>query len=453
MSDRRGELDSRPGAAPDGLGQGVAGRRGLYFAFQGLLMAVLLLIFLYQYTGVEDWVGRLFFMTALLGGSMVFLRLASETTLTRWYFQAGLFLGDAGLAALILHWTKPASELYLIYFLIIFGTALTRSLAQSLVVALVTSGLFLVSVWRPEQGLPQDTGFWLRVYFLWVSAALLAILSRDSRQAQREAERKHQERLVQFERLATLGQLAGEVAHRIKGPLTTIMVNAEVLSRRVSRSPEAQVELAQIRDEVGHCRDILKSLLDLGRIEEMDRVRFDLREPLRRALESLDARLRRHGIRLDAAALGEPLPVQGDPSLMQEAIAAVLHNAADAVRDGGSIRVTARAASRRRGWLNPFPDSGLCELRVEDDGRGIAAADLERVFQPFFTTKGRYGSGLGLSAALRILQKHGGSIEAHSAGPGKGARFVLTVPRKAAARRLPALNRNARPRPEPMRGQ
>jgi signal transduction histidine kinase len=235
--------------------------------------------------------------------------------------------------------------------------------------------------------------------------------------------------LVQFERLATLGQLSAEVAHRIKGPLTTIMVNAEVLAQRGRRTPQELGELSQIRDEVGHCRDILKGLLDLGRIEEMARVRFDMREPLRHAIDAVTARLRKHRVRLDSS-LAEPLPVEGDAVLMQEALLALLHNAADAVRAGGHIRVAARVASGRFDWRGLSWKPSFCEVSVEDDGRGIQTEDLERIFEPFFTTKGKDGSGLGLSAALRVLQKHGGTIEAFSDGAGRGARFVLSLPRR-----------------------
>ncbi len=410
------------------------GRRAVYFAFQGLFVAVLLLIFLYQYHSLAGWASRFLFLTAVAGSSLVFLQLASAAILGNWYFQVGLFMGDAALASLILHWTQRGSDLYLIYFLIIFGTALMRSLTQSLVVAVVTSGLYLVSAWHPPQGWPHEAGFWLRLNFLWVSSALLAILSRDSRQAQGEVERRHQDRLVQYERLAALGQLAGEVAHRIKGPLTTITVNAEVLAQRGHRTPVELKELAQIRDEVGHCRDILKSLLDLGRIEEMDHARFDLRESLRSALDALAARLQQKRVRL-AVSLEEPLPVEGDAVLMQEAILALLHNAADAVSAGGRVRVTARVASGKFGWRGLSWQPSFCEVIVADDGRGIQTADLERIFEPFFTTKGKDGSGLGLSAALRVLQKHGGSIEAFSDGPGRGARFTLMLPRATGSER------------------
>jgi signal transduction histidine kinase len=331
----------------------------------------------------------------------------------------------------ILRWTKPDSDLYLIYFLIIFGTALTRSLAQSLAMAGVTSALYLMSAWSPGSGFPHESSFWLRVNFLLVSSAFMTILSRDSRQAQREQERRYQERVVQFERLATLGRLAAEVAHRIKGPLTSILVDAEVLAAKGAGGEQARPELDQIRREVVHCREILKGLLDLGRIEEMDDIPFDLRVPLRQALRAVGPRMRGRRIRLQARSFSRPLPMRGDPPLMEEALAAVLHNAVDAVSDGGCVRVSVRTR-RPWGWLAGPAAAMRCELIVEDDGLGIARENLDRIFDPFFTTKGAEGSGLGLSAALRILQKHGGAIEAHSDGPQKGSRFTLSVPLRRA---------------------
>lgn len=374
-------------------------RKGIYFAFQGLLMAVLLLIFLYKNHG-QDWLPRLTVLVAATVASLVFVRLAP---LSRGWAQALLFLGDALLATLSMSWAQSNWNLFLIYVVILMGTALTRSWRQSLVVALVTSGLYLAA---PGS---YDEIFWLRFLFIWVVWSLLTILSLDSQ----ETEMLHRERTVQFERLAAIGQLAAEVAHRIKGPLTTIKVNADILSHKF-KAPGAAKELAQIQEEADHCRDILGNLLNLGRIEEMDLNAVDLTEPVRLALSSVEPRFKKQGVKVRAEGLGKPLPVRGDQSLLQEAAAALLHNALDAK----PRRLTVRAAADRR-WAS---------IEVEDDGRGIAREDLERVFQPFFTTKGPEGTGLGLSAALRIMQKHGGTLEAHSDGPGRGALFRLALP-------------------------
>ena len=368
----------------------MSSRKGIYFAFQGLLMAVLLLLFLYEYRTAEGWLPRFAFLLAALAGTLWAARRAPPV----W-----LFVFDAGLVALTLTWTHRASSLYLLFLLIVFGTALTRRWTHSLVVTVVSSVLYLISSGRP------DEAFWLRLLFLWVVSSLCAILAHDSQ----EEELRHRERTVQYERLAAIGQLAAEVAHRIKGPLTTIKVNAEVLSHK-----DARPELTQIIEETDRCKDILKNLLNLGRIEEMDLSPLDLREPVKLAVESIEARFKKFGIKVKLEAPAGPVAVLGDQSLLQEAVSALLHNAAEAKPKRVSVR-----ASAARGWA---------AVEVEDDGRGVRRADLEKIFTPFFTTKGPEGSGLGLSAALRIMQKHGGTVEAYSEGPGRGSLFRLTVP-------------------------
>lgn len=387
-------------------------RRVLYFVFQGLFMAVLVLLLFFQKAGGWGW--RLAIVAAVMGGGLVALRLVSEKTLASGWFPAAVFMADAGLAAITLHWRQPGSAVYLMYFLVIFGTALTRNARQSVAVGVVVSVLYLLVGWSPRHGFPAHEEFWLRFILLIVITALLAILAQDSETARRERERQYNERLVQVGRLATLGQVAGEVAHRIKGPLTTIMVNAEVLSVRHAGAKDILKELQEIRDEAGRCKEILKDLLDLGRIEEMDLFPIDLREPLRLAAASLESQMKSVGARLELSGLEQPAPASGDHSLIQEAVAALLQNSIEAAPK--FVRVSLEG--RPRSWA----------IAVEDDGRGIAGEDLERVFQPFFTTKPQ-GSGLGLSAALRIAEKHGGTIEVESGGPGRGARFTLLLPR------------------------
>lgn len=375
-------------------------------------MAVLILLLYFQKAGGWGW--RLAIVAMVMGLALVVLRLVPERTLFSGWFPVSLFLADAGLAALTLHWRQPSSTVYLIYFLVIFGTALTRNPRQSAAVGVVVCLLYLLAGWSPRWGFPHQEEFWLRLILLIVITALLAILAQDFEVARRERERQYNERLVQVGRLATLGQVAGEVAHRIKGPLTTIMVNAEVLSRRHSRSKDLLKELEEIRDEAGRCKEILRNLLDLGRIEEMDLAPLDLREPVRLAVASLESQMKVAGARLELSGLERAARVTGDQSLLQEAVASLLQNAVEA----GPARVSVALEERPRAWA----------VTVEDDGRGIAASDLERVFEPFFTTKAE-GSGLGLSAALRIAEKHSGTIEAESAGVGRGARFTLVLPK------------------------
>jgi len=376
-------------------------------------MAVLLLLVLFESGRTPSGLASL---AALLTVSLFILRLVADEILAQWWFQAGFFVGDALAATATLRWLGLQADLFLLYLLVVFGSALTRSARQRLIVAGAAIALYLISGWRPGTGWPTQTEFWLRAVFLAVSAALMAVLARDARQAQDEQRRRYEERMVQVGRLATLGRVAGEVAHRIKGPLTTISVDAEVLAHRLSGDKAALKELAEISGEVERCKRILKDLLDLGRIEEMDVSPLDLRDGVRAALKSLATQAKKRGVKISSSGLDAPMRARGDAALLQEAICALLQNAVEAVAEGGSVRVAAATSGGRH------------RVSVIDDGAGISSENLERIFEPFFTTKTGEGSGLGLSAALRIAAKHGGSVDADSAGPGRGARFTFVIP-------------------------
>ncbi len=403
-------------------------RRGIYFAFQGLFMAVLLLLFLYHPQSVEKWIGRFSFLMFSLIGSLVLIRAVASDVIESWWFQMSLFISDAVIASLILYWTQRNPNFFLLYFVIIFGTALTRKLLHTFIVAALCSLLYFVSVWGLHTDYAGSTEFWLRLLFLWVTTSLLALLSRDTHHAQKEQQQGYQGRLIELESLATLGQVAGEVAHRIKGPLTTIRVNAEVLQHREKTSSHAYGELGQILKQVDRCKTILKNLLDLGRIEELDFETIDLCEPLRQALISIKPQILQKGLRKISLGRLTRMKVRGDQSLLHEAFFAILQNAVDAVDAKGQIRVETRTLRAGGLWGHYASGRRHFIVTVQDDGVGIMRKDLGKVFRPFYTNKGDIGTGLGLSAALRILQKHDGTIEAYSAGKDCGAEFTVKIP-------------------------
>ena len=405
-------------------------KRSGYFALQGLFMAVLLLIFLYSPSPQSAaWTPRFFSILAALGASLAILRLAPMEVLSHAGFQASLFLGDAVIAALCLYWAGASNELYLLYVFLLFGTALSRSLVQSLFFALVASILYYISA--EGQGAVHGTDFWLRLVSIWAAASVLAILSADAERAQAEERGKYEKRIIDAERLAALGQMAAEVAHQIKGPLTSIMVNADVL-RAQTRAPTFKKGLGEIRSEASRCGEILRNVLNIGHIEEISLSSLDLRDPLRAALKSVWTRLEKRGVRVETSGLDSPMLVSGDANLLAEALAVLLENALEASREGGRIRVKAGRMvlgprnSRPRVFWGRLRRRG-CAIEVEDEGAGISPENLGSLFKPFFTTK-KEGSGLGLARALRILQKHNGTIEASSRGVGLGARFTIVVP-------------------------
>ncbi|HVA66678.1 MAG TPA: ATP-binding protein [Elusimicrobiota bacterium] len=403
-------------------------RRRAYFCFQGLLAAVLLLLFSYQ-KGSADWNIQFWLLASALTASLIYIRLASPAVLFGRYAATALFFGDAVLASLALRWTTSASDIYLIYLVVIFGTALARSLAQSLAVAFFTSFLYWLSAWTPACWFPHETQFWLKFIFLWISALILAVLAQDSQNSHEESKRLYERRIIQAEHLANLGQIAGEVAHRIKGPLTTIMVNAELLARDPALNRKNQKDLKEIVSEAEHCKEILRNLLDLGRIEEIHLIPLDLRESIEKAWQATRRAAKGLDIKWEARGLENPLWILGDESLLQEAVAAVLQNAVEAASPRGRISLTvknhagtiARAHLAGANWA----------IIIDDNGLGMDKENLEKIFRPFFTTKAPTGHGLGLSAALRILQKHGGFIAASSPGLGLGTRFTLGIPKAA----------------------
>ena len=401
-------------------------RRRAYLAFQGMLTAILLLFFFYRRQAITAWSPKCLLLTGVLAGVLAALAKAPEKRLRELWAQSALLVGDAFLTSLTLRCTQdPHSEIYLAYFMIILGAALTRKLSQCFIVAAVASVFYVLSVWTPAEALPHESGFWLRLPLLWVMAFLAALLTQDARQAQREIEAALHDQLLQREKLASLGHMAAEVAHRIKGPLTSILVTTEVLAKG---RPALASELGEIYSEALRCRDILKNLLSIGRIEEASFQSMDLCEPIRSAINSARPQLARRKIRLRLRGLRRPAPIIGDRSLLHEAISAVVQNAVDAMPEGGRLELSLSAVRRRPLWAKAGEEFGFFDLAVADTGSGIDPKIFHRLFDPFFTTKGG-GSGLGLPGAQRIFHIHSGSIEASSEGPGRGARFVLSIPR------------------------
>lgn len=403
-------------------------RRAVYTAFQGLLVAVLLLLLLYRRGAAGSWGTHLALPGVIGCASLILLRFLPESMLRGDIVPTALFIGDAAAASVILHWRGEGAVTYLLYVFILFGTALTRSVVQTLVVAAATSFLYVVAAVGPE-GLPASTEFWLHLNFLWILTSLLAILAGDAQRARKLEEARARERTVRLESLAAMGQMAGEIAHRIKGPLTTIRVNAELLAPALAGLPEAAADLKQIELEAERCRTILKDLLGLGRIEEADHEPLDLLEPLRAALDAVAPLVRARRLRVELDAPAEAALVRGDRSLLYEALRAVLQNAVEASAEGARVWLAARAEPASSvWWRRSAARTAAWAVTVRDEGSGIRPEDIEAVFRPFYTTKGAEGSGLGLTAALRIMQKHGGSIEAASDGPGRGAMFSLRIP-------------------------
>lgn len=222
-------------------------------------------------------------------------------------------------------------------------------------------------------------------------------------------------RIQNFERLRSLGELAAILVHEIRTPLTTIRMLVDAV-RRADLDALHRKRLDGAVEQVERIDRQLSRIRDYARPFRLEAAAVDAREIVASALSALQGVLGRPGLALELEPDSGPTTVWADRERMTEALTNVVLNAAEALEKGGRITVGV-APARRRGWT---------EIRVWDDGPGIPADALPRVFQPFFTTK-RTGSGLGLALVKKILDLHGGFVHLRSA-PGKGTLVTLELP-------------------------
>jgi signal transduction histidine kinase len=248
-------------------------------------------------------------------------------------------------------------------------------------------------------------------------------------------------RLRQSEKLATIGQMAAEIAHELGTPLNVIGGRARALSKRAERaektgggdaSSEIGKEISKnagiITDEVARIAKIIRQVLDFSRPRGPTLTRVHLGGVVAEALEFLREIIRRQGISLDVRTMPAPPEVPGDPDQIQQVCLNLITNAIQAMPRGGTLRVTTERVVRRKGGLDLAPPAEYAVLTVGDSGPGIPAADRDKIFEPFFTTKDAgQGTGLGLAVAHGIVKDHDGWIEVDSP-PAGGATFRVFLP-------------------------
>jgi len=249
-------------------------------------------------------------------------------------------------------------------------------------------------------------------------------------QARHLAERQRLEAAVAHEqRLSAMGNLAAGVAHEIKNPLNAISMGVQRLRMEFApASPEARQEYARftriIEAEVSRLNTIVNQFLTLARPIRLTLADEPLAPVLKELLTLLSPQASAQGVTLaEELQLGDTR-ARFDRQQLTQAIMNVLLNAIQAMPKGGTVTV-------RAGVTAPLTGSGtgsgtIARIVISDTGPGIPPANLDRIFEPYFTTK-EGGTGLGLALTHRIILEHRGSIRAEN-GPGGGARFVIELP-------------------------
>lgn len=279
-----------------------------------------------------------------------------------------------------------------------------------------------------KPGSARDEAFWdlLAAVANWTGVALeRALLHRRLEVAFSEA-RDAQRRLLQAEKQSAIGRLAAGLAHEIGTPLNVISGRAELLLEEFGgTSPRATQALNVIVTQIERITGLVGQLLDFAREHTPARGLIPLDEVVGAVLELLERSLEKAGIEI-RAHLPASLPrVRADKNQMQQVFLNLLMNSIDAVvldpdrsaKGRGHILVAAEAVSRT-----------VVRVRVEDDGLGIEPAHLDKVFDPFFSTKPvGTGTGLGLAVVYGIVTEHGGTIDIQSRWT-RGTTVTFTLP-------------------------
>jgi two-component system NtrC family sensor kinase len=253
-------------------------------------------------------------------------------------------------------------------------------------------------------------------------------------QKTRELKRAH-EHALHTEKMASIGKMAAVLAHEINNPLSGILTYAKLLRKWIDREEAARAEaprdnagrvrhqeicdsLDLIASESRRCGDLVKNLLTFSRTTPMNLQATNLNQVVDRSLRLVQHQLDLAGIQVQPQLDPDLPPVLCDAAQMEQVILALVMNALDAMPQGGNLWLTTSSSH----------DPNHVRIVVRDDGSGIPAEILPRIFEPFLTTKetGR-GVGLGLAISHSILERHNGNIEVQSEA-GRGTTFTVTLP-------------------------
>lgn len=223
------------------------------------------------------------------------------------------------------------------------------------------------------------------------------------------------ERVLAAERLAAIGKMAAHVTHEVRNPLSSIALNLELLEEELTHAdPEVKHLLRAIEQEVERLSNLSDQYLSMARRKKPEVEECDLGALVRSAVDFMKPEVARHGVELSADIPAQLPWANVDQGQIRQVLFNLVRNAREAMPEGG--RVLIRLAR----------EADVLEVRVSDNGPGVAPERIEQLFDPFFTTKD-HGTGLGLAVSRQILAAHGGRLEYWPIAP-HGSAFLLLLP-------------------------
>lgn len=223
-----------------------------------------------------------------------------------------------------------------------------------------------------------------------------------------------QERIIQSQRLAALGQVVAEISHEIKNPLMMIGGFARQLAREAADEKNLS-KLNIIAGEVARLEELLSELRDLYSPRTLDRQEMDINELIHKIYQLVKEDCGRRHIRVEFKADAAKVIINGDRAKLEQVLLNLVKNAIEAVDENGLVILSSSVKGKE------------VEISISDSGGGIPEQNREKVFSPFFTTK-RHGTGLGLSVSKSILEDHPGFSLGFESEQGKGTTFKVKMP-------------------------
>ncbi|MHC4534985.1 MAG: ATP-binding protein [Planctomycetota bacterium] len=286
----------------------------------------------------------------------------------------------------------------------------------SFLVAAIISILVMPYILSSDLDVHSLADEFTEIVFYFAIALLSGLLiDRELRARKRAQDARLQ--LERSQKLSLVGQIAAGMAHEIKNPLASIKGAVEILGDD-STSPADKEEFREIVfKEIRRVNRSVTDFLEFARPSETKFESVDLSDIVRESVKQLEVQARSHGITI-VENLADDVGVNADREKIHQVLLNLILNAVQASSDGKSVSIT----------LSKNESSGQALLTVEDNGSGIDDNNLDRLFEPFFSTKST-GTGLGLAIAKSIIEKHGGSISLQNRTE-EGVTATVTLPLK-----------------------
>lgn len=252
-------------------------------------------------------------------------------------------------------------------------------------------------------------------------AASVERLSALLREMAAEQDRLRQ-RLSRSEKLAVMGELAAIVAHEVNNPLDGLQNSIRIIRRREDTNADTRALLDMMEAGLGRIENTVGRLLSMSRDEPIQLLPASVEKMVDDALMFVQPRLNRYGVQLVRDLPADDLKVKADADHLVQALINLMINAADAMKDAGGM-LTVRCGTAG--------DDDRAFIEIVDTGSGIEEHVLDRIFEPFYSTKGKgAGTGLGLAVVARVVEAHHGRVEVKTQ-PGVGTSFRIEIPMAA----------------------